>query len=148
MLKGSENMKNTSKVLFLIGGIVMIFGFIAYLLFSIAGFVCGGLAIALNEGQQLPQEIVDVFNKLVAESKMTLLEISASFITIGVTFAVLSLFAIASIVLSFVDKARPNPGLGLLIPSTIIHLCAGNIVSLAGGVVGIVYWSTKGRKEV
>lgn len=140
-------MKKTSKILFLVGGILAIFALVAYILFTVGSFVCGGIAIGIVQGQSYPQEIIDAFNKMVTETKMTLEQIGAAFVTMGIVFAILSVFSIASIVLSFVDKARSNPGLGLLIPSTVIHLCASNVVSLAGGIVGIVYWATKGRKE-
>ena len=146
--KGSVYMLKASKILFLVGGVLAILGIICYILFAAGTFVCGGLAIAIAEGGNPGQEIMDMFNKLIAETKMTIQEIGAAFITMGVVFVVVSVFGIASIVLSFIDKARPNPGLGLLIPSTVIHLLAGNFVSLVGGVLAIVYWATKGRKEI
>lgn len=141
-------MKTTSKVLFLVGGILAILCIIFYLLFAIGSFVCGGLAEAIINGSNPGQEILDMFNKMMAETHMTLREIEVAFFTMGGVFIALFVMCIASIVLSFVDRAKENPGLGLLIPSVVIHLCAGNIVSLAGGVVGIVYWATKGRKEI
>ena len=140
-------MKKASKILFLIGGILAILAIVTYLLFAIGTFVCGGLAVAIAEGANPGQEIVDAFNKACAEAHVTLKELAAAFMTMGIVFAVLFVFSIASTVLSFIDKAKDNPGLGLLIPSTAIHLCAGNLVSLVGGVLGIVYWATKGRKE-
>ena len=141
-------MKNASKILFLVGGILAILAIIGYALCFAGSFVCGGLAIAVLEGQSPSQEITDLFGKMVEETHMTLQQISVSFMTMGAVFVVLFVFSIASTVLSFVDRSRENPGLGLLIPSAVIHLCAGNMVSLAGAIVGIVYWSTKGRKEI
>lgn len=140
-------MKQTSKVLFLVGGILAILCIIVFALCAVACFVTGGMAVAILEGANPGQEIVDIFNKMVAETGRTLKELAAIFIYMGVVSAVMFVFSIASTVLSFIDKARPNPGLGLLIPSAVVHLLAGNIVSLAGSVVAIVYWATKGRKE-
>ena len=140
-------MKKTSKILFLVGGILAVLGVIAYALCAAVGFVFGGFATVILNGGNPGQEIIDAFNKMIAETQMTLEQIAVSFYTMGVVFAIMIVFCIASIVLSFIDKAKDNPGLGLLIPSVVIHLFAGNVVSLAGGVVGIVYWATKGRKE-
>ena len=141
-------MKKASKILFLVGGVLAILSIIAYLLFAIATFVCGGVVIALSEGGTVDPKIADIFNKLAADTGLALAEIGAIYITMGVVFAVLFVFSIASTVLSFIDRAKENPGLGLLIPSTAIHLFAGNLVSLVGGVLGIVYWATKGKKEI
>ena len=139
-------MYKASKILFLIGGIIAVLSVFAYLLCFIASFVCGGLCLAIVEGQEVDARIVEIFNKACTESGMTMQQMAAGFITMGVVFTVLFVFSIASAVLSFIDKGKSNPGLGLLIPSVVIHLCAGNVVSLVGGTLGIVYWSIWGRK--
>ena len=140
-------MKQTSKVLFLVGGILAILCIIVFALCAVACFVTGVLAVSIVQGANPGQEIIDIFNKMVAETGKSLKELAVMFIYTGVVISIMFVFSIASAVLSFIDKARPNPGLGLLIPPVVIHTLGGNVVSLAGGIVAIVYWATKGRKE-
>lgn len=140
-------MKKASKVLFIIGGIFAILGFIAYLGLSIGSFVVVGFTQAINSGKSLEPDILDVFNKMCAELGVNMVQLEALFMTYGIVFAILFVFNIASTVFSFIDKTKDNPGLGLLIPSVIIHIGACNFVSFVGGVLAIIYWAVYGRKE-
>lgn len=140
-------MKKASNVLFIIGGVFAILGLLTFLGLGIASFVVVGFAQAINAGKGLDQEILDVFNKMCLELNVNMVELEALFMRYGIACAILFVLNIASTVLSFIDKAKENPGLGLLIPSVIIHAAAWNLLSFIGGVLAIVNWAVYGRKE-
>ena len=140
-------MKKASNILFIIGGIFAIFGLIAYLGLGIGSFVVVGFAQAINAGKGLEPDILDFFNKMCLELHVNMVELEALFMTYAIVFMILFVFSIASVVMSFIDKAKDNPGLGLLIPSVLIHACAGNLISFVGGVLAIINWAINGRKE-
>ena len=139
-------MKKASKILFLIGGILAIFAVLIYLIFGIGSLVCYGLGTQILNGVNPGEEIVKAFNDLCAQLQVTMEQVVPTFLTMGIVFMILFVLNIASVVISFVCKAKEKSGLGLLIPSAAINLCASNLVSLVGAVLGIVYWATKGRK--
>ena len=136
-------MKKASKILFLIGGILGIFGAIAYIALSGVCFY----AVAVAEDPDVPQWVVELIQKIVADSKVTPEQAVAAIATVAIVFMVLFILSIPAIVLSFVCSSKDKRPLPLLIVATAISLTAGSALSVVGGVLGIVSWSTVERKE-
>lgn len=143
-------MKKTSKTLFLVGAILGIFLAIVWLIVAIVYSVAAGAVEALiqNPLADIPQEVRDFINQLMKSLHVTTLkELAAILAAYAVVFWIMFVCSIAGVVLSFVCKAKEKPALALLIVATAFSLFGGLILSVAGGIVGIVNWAVVDRKE-
>lgn len=136
-------MKKASKILFLIGGILMIVAAIAYLAIGIVGLVAGALASSPN----IPEWVSKMITEIMSYSNCTKEVAIKSILTVGVLFTVEFVLAIPCAVLSFICSGRDRRPLALLIVATAFGALAWNPLSLVGGVLGIVSWATVERKE-
>lgn len=143
-------MKKTSKTLFLVGAILGIFLAIVWLVMAIVYSVAAGAveAIIQNPMADIPQEVRDLINSLMKSLGVTTLKELAGILgAYAVILWLVFVSSIAAVVLSFVCKAKEKPHLALLIVATAFSLFGGLILSVAGGIVGIVNWAVVDRKE-
>ena len=136
-------MKKASKILFLIGGILMIVAAIAYLAIGIVGLVAGVLA----SSPDIPDWVAKMINDIMADSHCTFEVAVKSILTVGILFSVEFILAIPCAVLAFICSGRDRRPLPLLIVATAFSVLAWNPLCMVGGVLGIVSWSTVERKE-
>lgn len=136
-------MKKASKILFLIGGILMIIAAIAYLAIGIVGLAAGALATTSDVPEWVQKMIIDIM----ADSHCTKEVAVQSILTVGVLFVVEFVLAIPCAVLAFISSSKDRRPLPLLIVATAFGVLAWNPLCMVGGVLGIVSWATVERKE-
>ena len=155
--KGILIMRQASKILFLIAGILAILASIAFLVVSIVDFVRGGIFLvyvqAVKDGSatsdmaKAVQELLDAMGKEVY-SLNGLEALGNELIGSAVYFLILAIFAIPAAVLAFICKGKKEPNLALIIVATVFLGFTWNIVGVVGGVLGIVDWAvSRGKKS-
>ncbi len=145
-------MKKASHVLFLVGAILTIFlaimWFVLAIIFSVAaGYV--HFAATGGVGQVIPKFISEFIESIIkANPELTTMAQLDSYMTgAAVMLWIVFLCSVASVVLSFICKAKDKRGLPLLIVTTVFCIMGGSYVSVVGGVLGIVSWAVFERKE-
>lgn len=136
-------MKKASKILFLIGGILMILAAIAYAAIGIVALIAGFAA----SSPEIPQWVAKMISDIMADSQCTFEVAVQSILTVGILFTVEFILAIPCAVLAFICSGRESRPLPLLIVATAFGALAWNPLCIAGGVLGIVSWSTVERRE-
>ena len=136
-------MKKASKILFLIGGILMIVAAIAYLAIGIVGLVAGVLA----SSPDTPEWVSKMIAEIIADSHCTKEVAIKSLLIVGALFTVEFVLAIPCAVLAFICSGRDYRPLPLLIVATAFSVLAWNPLCMVGGVLGIVNWATVERRE-
>lgn len=131
-------MRKTSKILFLVGGILAIFLAILWLIAGIFLLVDAGAAITYRAGGTLDPQVVSILEEMMIKTGMTINEIIALFLTTGIASIVFFIFSVPAAVLSFICHGKARPGLALLIVSTIIGFLGGSLASVAGGILGFI----------
>ena len=133
-----ETMRKTSKILFLVGGILALLLSIMWLVFGIFFLIDAGAAIAYRDGGELDPQVMQMFDNWIAETGISPTEIIILFLTCGISSIVFFVFSIPAAVLSFVCQGKDKPSLSLLIITTAISFFGGTAASVAGGVLGII----------
>jgi len=131
-------MRKASKVLFLIGGIVTILAAIAFIVLGILGMVVGGLATSPNAPDFVKEIIAAIQKEYPAYSVQQIADLLK---TVGAVFIVLFVFAIAAVVLSFICASKENRPLPLLIVASVFAIGGGSVLSVLGGIFGIINWA-------
>ena len=125
-------MRKASRILFLIGAILAILGFFAFIGLGIFMLVLYGMV-----GEpDAPAWLAELLQKIAQEFKTTTPQNLLA--ACGALFLVFSLFSIPAAVLSFICKGKEKAGLGLIIPAMALSLFAGSTLSVLGGIFGII----------
>ena len=136
-------MKKASKILFLVGGILMILAAIAYAAIGIVALIAGLAA----SSPEIPEWVARMINEIMVDSHCTFEVAVKSILTVGILFSVEFILAIPCAVLAFICSGRESRPLPLLIVATAFGALAWNPLCMVGGVLGIVSWATVERKE-
>ena len=143
-------MKKASQILFLVGGILAILLAVLWLVLSIVYFVNAAAALTLAEGYSgadLPQPVKDFITQWAQDNHCSSWKEVATQITgFAVWFLIMCIFSIPAAILSFICK-KEKRGLPLLIVATVVNAVGGCVVSVVGGVLGIISWAIWERKE-
>ena len=137
-------MKKASKVLFLIGGIVGILAAIVFLALGIVYLSVGFLATSAD----IPDWAQKIINEIIAQNPgYTIAQVASVLKTIGAVLIVFFVVAVAAVVLSFICSSKEYRPLPLLIVATAFAAAGGTVLSILGGIFGIINWAQERKAQ-
>ena len=143
-------MKQASKVLLLISGILSIIMAIVWIVVAIIDFVKAGTVEAIylmyNGGAVVTvpdwyREYANAHAAAYSDFKAFSDAYAASFVTSGVIFLLMGILCIPGAIIAFISKNRENKG--LFICDIIFGVLGGTVLNLVGGILGLVAVSIK-----